>query len=189
MREQIAEFCSRHGIIVLAGAELTTLSEVHEQPQLSAAGDRLTTFFLLAERYPTARLVHSGRKESETARDLILGVGVDPERITFDAESRDTCESANNLRQALSPKPTEIWLLVTSAFHLPRAVACFHAVDWEIVPFPTDYRTGRSFFNLGLLNNLDTVDLAAHEWLGLVYYRVRGWTDEGFPRAGPRRDY
>jgi uncharacterized SAM-binding protein YcdF (DUF218 family) len=168
------------GVIVLAGSEIRELSELYEQPQLNSMGDRLTTFLQLAEEFPFARLVHSGRHES-APRELILGTGIQAQRIVFENESKNTCESAKLTKELIAPSPGETWLVVTSAFHLPRTVACFRAVDWEIVPFPSDYRTGSNPFALSLTSNLNNLDLAAHEWMGLVYYRIRGITNELYP--------
>jgi uncharacterized SAM-binding protein YcdF (DUF218 family) len=174
------------GVIVLSGSERVAASELHSQPQLSAAGTRLTTFLLLAFRYPQARLVHTGSPgESRVARSLILGAGIAPDRVSFDDQPRNTCDSARTTRALVEPQLSERWLLVTSASHMPRAVACFRAVDWEITPYPTDFRRGPSAFHYGLVDNLQTLDLAAHEWLGLVYYRLRGDTNELFPAPRP----
>jgi uncharacterized SAM-binding protein YcdF (DUF218 family) len=173
------------GIIVLAGSELVELSELHSQPQINAAGDRLTTFLMLAARYPEARLVHSGAAESEIARALILGAGVAPNRVAFEDRARNTCDSAPATRALVMPSPGERWLLVTSAAHLPRAVACFRAVDWDVVAYPTDFRSGSTPWSYDALGNLATLDYAAHEWLGLLYYRLRGYTDDLYPAPSP----
>jgi uncharacterized SAM-binding protein YcdF (DUF218 family) len=172
------------GIIALAGSELVTLSEAYRQPQLDSMGDRLLTFLTLATRYPEAQLVFSGGRQSAVARDVILGAGVDPSRVRFDADSNDTCDSALKTRALVQPAPGQRWLLVTSSFHLPRAIGCFRAANWEVVPYPADYRRGPSAFHFGLVANLEDLDLAAHEWLGLAYYRLRGYTRELYP--GPR---
>jgi uncharacterized SAM-binding protein YcdF (DUF218 family) len=172
------------GIIVLAGAEQVELSELHRQPQLTAAGDRLTTFLALAAEYPDARLVHSGAFESQVARALILGAGVAPSRVVFEDRARNTCESAPTTRELVAPSMGERWLLVTSAAHLPRAIACFRAVDWDVIPYPTDFRSGSTPWSYDALGNLATLDLAAHEWLGLLYYRLRGYTDDLYPAPG-----
>ena len=177
----MAAFTVLTGIIVLAGAEQIVLSVLYRQPQLGSMGDRLTTFLMLANQYPDARLIHSGSLESATAKTLLLGAGVPNERIVFEDRSSDTCESAVRTRSLVDPQPGERWLLVTSAFHLPRAMACFRAVDWEVVPYPADFRRGASPLSLGLVDNLGDLDLATHEWLGLVYYRLRGYTRELFP--------
>jgi uncharacterized SAM-binding protein YcdF (DUF218 family) len=174
------------GVIVLAGSERVTMSELHSEPHLNSMGSRLTTFLLLAVRHPHARLVHTGSApESRVARSLFLGAGIVPDRIRFEDQSRNTCDSARATRELVQPQAGERWLLVTSAFHMPRAVACFRAASWEVVPYPTDFRRGRNPFHFALVDNLADLDLAAHEWLGLVYYRLRGYTNEFFP--GPSR--
>ena len=170
------------GIIVLAGFEAVGLSEVYGQPQLTAAGDRLTTFLTLANRFPDARLAHSGWfDETAVTAPLVLGSGIAPERVLFDDQSRNTCASASTLKAALDPAADETWLLVTSAAHLPRAVACFRARGFDVTPYPADYRTGPNPFHFGLLKNLAAVDMAAHEWLGLLYYRLTRRTNSVFP--------
>lgn len=174
------------GVIVLAGAELAEFSVPAGNPQFSASADRLTTFLLLANAFPEARLLHSGRgtgpsSQSGPARELVLGTGIDPSRVEFEETSRNTCESARLSREQIRPGTSEQWLLVTSAFHMPRAVACFRAAEWDVIPYPTDYRTGDSLFYISVPENLNELDLAAHEWIGLAYYRIRGFTRELFP--------
>ena len=169
------------GIIVLAGSEQVDLSELYAEPQLSAAGDRLTTFLMLAAAHPGARLAHTGAFESHIARALIVGAGVAQSRIVFEDRARNTCESAPAVRELVAPKPGERWLLVTSAMHMPRSMACFRAADWEVIPYPTDFRTGSTPWSYDVLGNLTNLDLAAHEWLGLVYYRLRGYTNDLYP--------
>jgi uncharacterized SAM-binding protein YcdF (DUF218 family) len=174
------------GLIVLAGGERVTLSELHSEPHLTSLGNRLTTFLLLATRYPQARLVHTGSaRESQVARALILGVGIAPDRIRFEDESRNTCDSARATRALVQPQTGERWLLVTSAFHMPRAMACFRAADWEVVPYPTDFRRGPEPLHFGLVDNLADLDLAVHEWLGLAYYRLKGLTNDLYPAPKP----
>jgi uncharacterized SAM-binding protein YcdF (DUF218 family) len=173
------------GIVVLAGAEEGRLSEVYAEPQLNEHGDRLTTFLMLAERFPNARLVHSGdtsrRSQSDVARAALLGAGLDPARIVFEKRSRDTCESPAAVRDLVAPRSDERWLLVTSAVHMPRAMACFRTAGWEVTPYPADFGRGPGALHFGLVDNLNDLDLAAHEWVGLLYYRVMGYTSELFP--------
>lgn len=173
------------GIVVLSGAEIGSLSEAYAEPQLGGNGDRLTTFLMLGKRFPSARLVHSGDTErhsqSAVARELLLGAGVDPARIVFENRSRDTCGSAASVREVVTPDPDERWLLVTSAIHMPRAVACFRAAGWDVVPYPADFHRGPEALRFGLTANLADLDAAAHEWLGLLYYRLKGYTHELFP--------
>lgn len=182
-----AELDRVDGIIVLAGSEVTGLSAAYGEPQLSGHGDRLTTFLLLAERFPEARLVHSGAgtgpelSQSQIARTIILGTGIAPERVRFEDRSRNTCESARLTEELVRPTPDERWLLVTSGYHMPRSIACFRAVDWRVTAYPTDFQRGATLWSFGLVDNLEDFDSAAHEWVGLLYYRLRGFTRELFP--------
>jgi len=180
------ELESVDGIIVLAGAEHRELTRLYGQPQLSSAGDRLTIFRMLAEAHPDARLVYSGSSGVEAATMLLEGSGIEAERLTMESASLNTCESAQLSKELLSPGSDQTWLLVTSAFHMPRAMACFRAADWDIRAYPVDFRTGSSVFNFSLIRNLRNLDQATHEWLGLVYYRARGLTDTLFP--GPKEE-
>ena len=147
--------------------------------------DRLTAFLMLARRFPEARLVHSGDtvpdSQSAVARELLLGAGIDPERIVFETKSRITCGSPRATLDVVAVNPSQRWLLVTSAIHMPRSVACFRAAGWDVTPYPTNFRVGADPFGFGLPENLEGVDVAAHEWVGLLYYRLRGYTHDLFP--------
>jgi len=176
------------GIIVLGGAERARVSKFYGQPLLNTFADRLTTFLMLARRFPDARLVHSGDTEpdsaSAVARELLLGAGIDPQRIVFETKSRVTCGSPRAVLDLVAVDAAQRWLLVTSAVHMPRAVACYRAAGWDVTPYPTNFRRGPDRLALALPENLEDVDSAAHEWIGLLYYRLRGYTRELFP--GPR---
>ncbi|HEX5049616.1 MAG TPA: YdcF family protein [Gammaproteobacteria bacterium] len=179
------------GIVMLAGAENGRLSDVYAEPQLDAHGDRLTTFLMLAGRFPGARLVHSGDAEphsqSAVARSVLLGAGLDPARIVFENRSRSTCNSPASVRELVAPRPDERWLLVTSAVHMPRAVACFRAAGWDVIPYPTDFSRGPAALHFGLTDNLQDLDEAAHEWVGLLFYRLMGYTTELLPAPSGER--
>jgi uncharacterized SAM-binding protein YcdF (DUF218 family) len=85
----------------------------------------------------------------------------------------------------MQPAPGDVWLLVTSAFHMPRSVALFRKAGFDVTPWPVDYRTtGRERFGIATDNSLDslqTTSLAIREWIGLTAYRLTGRTDSIFP--------
>jgi uncharacterized SAM-binding protein YcdF (DUF218 family) len=64
---------------------------------------------------------------------------------------------------------------------MPRAIACFRATDWRVVPHSTDYNYHTVFQVHLFAENLANIDLAVHEWIGLFYYRILGRTREIFP--------
>jgi uncharacterized SAM-binding protein YcdF (DUF218 family) len=82
-------------------------------------------------------------------------------------------------------RPGETWLLVTSAFHMPRAMGLFRKAGFAVLPWPTDYRTsgreGIGMFRDGPVDALQTTTLAMREWIGLLAYFLSGRIDRLLP--------
>jgi len=182
------------GIVLFAGAERPAATEAHGEPQLNAFAARYTATLRLATRYPDARIVFTGGPpvDAETqrlnqtgvAKSLLPTLGIEPSRITFEERSTDTCKSATNTKALLQPKPDENWVVITSAIHMPRTMACFRSAGWEVIPKPADYRVVLGAWNSGsfrVADNLALLDRAVHEWLGLLFYRLSDRTRELFP--------
>jgi uncharacterized SAM-binding protein YcdF (DUF218 family) len=180
------------GIVVLGGAidDLTSLDR--NTPTLNAAANRMTSFAILAHRYPNARLVFTGGSgaieqgvttEAIFARDLLAQLGVPPERVVFEAASRTTWENAVEVGKLVQPKPGETWVLLTSASHMPRAVGVFRAAGWRVLPWPVGYRSRDrvAAFAPSLGRKLEVLDTAAHEWTGLLAYWAEGRSSALFP--------
>jgi uncharacterized SAM-binding protein YcdF (DUF218 family) len=185
------------GIVVLGGALSVAISRERGEPTLKSGGTRMTEAAMLALRYPAARLLfaggdaspeHDSVPEAVFARLFFTGLGIAPERLLLDAESRNTHENAVFARRLAQPKAGETWLLVTSAVDMPRAIGCFRAVGWMITPWPTGFRVPHEpgFAIPSLAQGFANLDWAAHEWVGLLDYRIRGWTDSFFPAPDPR---
>jgi len=177
------------GIVVLGGALDPERSAAHGIPSLNAEAERMTSFVKLAGAYPTAKLVFTGGSasifgdhlpEAEAAKTLFSDLGLDPSHIIFERDSRNTYENAILSKPLAAPKPGETWILVTSAFHMPRAVGIFRQAGWPVVAWPVAYKTGHGY-DPSLAGHLKNVDLALHEWSGLIAYRLLGRTDALFP--------
>jgi len=185
------------GIIVLGGSVDTLVSRGRGVTALNEAAERLSEGAALARRFPDARLVFSGGSgdilyegttEAVGAKWLFARLGIAPERLVLEDRSRNTAENAAFTRDLLRPEPGERWLVVTSAFHMPRAMGCFRAVGFEVIPWPVDYRTSGGddiwrFFPRAS-EGLRRVDLATKEWAGLLAYYATGRTTAFLP--GPR---
>lgn len=182
------------GIVVLGGAIDTDVSKERGTIAVNDTGERLTKTAELSRRYPDARILLSGgigellgedgKSEAALSRDFLVEIGVPRERIEIEGRSRNTCENAIESKAIAKPAAGQTWLLVTSAFHMPRAVACFRAAGFPAIPYPVDYLARRS--DLGRMSSSVSVglylaDLAAHEWLGLMAYHFAKGT-ELFPR-------
>jgi uncharacterized SAM-binding protein YcdF (DUF218 family) len=187
-----------HGIVVLGGAISPDVSHVRNTVALNEAAERLTVVAELAKRYPDARIIFSGgsaallfeeRPEAEYALRLLESLGVPPGRVVAESKSRNTVENARFSRELAQPKPGERWLLVTSAYHLPRSVGVFRQAGFPVEAYPVDWRTRgsadilRPFATLG--DGLRRTDTAVREWVGLVAYWLSGRSSELFP--GPVR--
>ena len=83
-----------------------------------------------------------------------------------------------------------MWILITSAVHMPRAVGAFRRAGWNIIPYPVDYTTegsGRTTWWKGLGGGLKRFGGGLKEWIGLAAYRVLDRTDALLPApAGPK---
>jgi uncharacterized SAM-binding protein YcdF (DUF218 family) len=184
------------GIVLLSGAERPAASEAYGEPQVGGSGGRYLTTLRLATRYPGARIVFTGgpsvqagkgalETQTAVAAEILGTVGLDPTRLTIEEQSGDTCANASNTFRLVKPQPGESWVVVTSALHMPRTIACFRAAGWpEVIPHPADYQTVLGGWNVGsiqIARNLLLLDAAVHEWLGLAHYRLTGRTQELFP--------
>ena len=185
------------GIIVLGGPLDADLSAAHGVPVISGAADRIIGATTLALRYPNARLVYTGgspnllhndAKEADYATALLQGLGIAKSRLTMERDSRNTKENAEFTKAIAKPKRGERWLLVTSAYHMPRSVGLFRKAGFAVEAYPVDWKVGTSedllkYYLVGS-NGLQLVDIAVREWLGLIAYRLAGSTDELLP--GPQ---
>lgn len=181
------------GIIVLGGALVPLVSAGRDQPAVNQAADRMIEFAGLARRFPEARLVFSGGSgllgapdiaEAPVARAVFDRMGLDTGRILFEGQSRNTWENVLYSQALARPQPGERWVVVTSAFHMPRAVGIFRRAGWPVLPYPVDYRTNAenpAFFRFDLSWGLDLANDATREWIGLAAYRLMGRTDALFP--------
>src|SRR5690606_23198947 len=86
-------------------------------------------------------LLLDGEADADTAPRLLSALGLARDRLVLENRSRDTYENAVFTRQLVNPQPGEKWLLVTSAFHMPRAMALFRKAGFDVLAWPADYRT------------------------------------------------
>jgi uncharacterized SAM-binding protein YcdF (DUF218 family) len=181
------------GIFVLGGAVDPAISLTYGETAFNGSVARVLGGIKLARQHPEAMLALIGGEggfapvgfaESRATLGFVIEQGIAPERVLVEERSRSTHENAVYARELIHPKPDESWILVTSAFHMPRAVASFDAVGWPVIPYPVDYKidpkTGLGA-NFSLLDGLGAITLAGKEWAGLVGYRLMGWTREVFP--------
>jgi uncharacterized SAM-binding protein YcdF (DUF218 family) len=186
------------GIIVLGGAINYPVSAARGETVFDESGERLTEAVILAKRYPQARIVYTSGSSSFTgatstealqARKLMSQLGIALERVTIEDKSRNTDENARFTAAIVHPQPSQHWIVVTSAFHMPRAMGVFEKAGFQPIAYPVAFRTvGRWRDDLRLTfepaRNLRIFEIALHEWIGLAAYWVSGRSNHLFPGPG-----
>ena len=186
------------GIIILGGAEDRLVGSARKAPTLNEAGERLLEGAILAHRFPQAKIAFSGGdagilyksdSEAEGAAALLTQLGIAGDRLILESDARDTYENAVYLKKELIERGdldlTKRWLLITSAYHMPRSMGAFRKAGFWVEPWPVDYRTRggadllRPFDKVS--EGLRRVDVAMREWVGLIAYWLTDRTDALFP--------
>jgi uncharacterized SAM-binding protein YcdF (DUF218 family) len=182
------------GIIVLAGM-VDMGSSRGGLIELTDQADRIVQGIILSKKHPEARLIITGGsgylKQNENLREadylekLAVLLGISKNRLLVERNSRNTHEHAVAMAKMLPDKNGQ-WVLITSAFHMPRSLGCFKREGISVIPYPVDYKTKldnalslTSF--LPTLGNIGSFNVAFHEWTGLVAYRLTGYIDSVFP--------
>ena len=188
------------GIIILGGSYDTVSHSYQSEIVLQEDTYPVTVVPDLARRYPDAKIVFSGGtsdplkpglSEAAIVKQIFISWGIPPDRIVTEEQSQTTEENARFTARLLRPAPQSRWLLVTSSYHIPRAMGAFRKAGFNVLAFPAGPRThGWGDFwwpSDTATDNLRRFDLAVHEWLGLAVYRIRGFSDEWFPGPRPER--
>ncbi len=170
-------------VVVLSGG---VLDRSDLPPAARLGGDTLQRVLegvRLWRARPEARLIMCGGEWSakpdiptpaRLMADLALDMGVDRSKIVLDETSRDTYENAQEAAELMNGKA---FALVTSARHLPRAVAIFRKMGREPIPAPTDHKIralGSDNGFLPSLGGLASTQESLHEYLGLAWYWLNG---------------
>lgn len=184
-----------HGIIILGGGFDGTVSTARDISEMNRSADRFIEGTILAKKFPDAKILYSGgsaailtetKAGATIAESMFIDLGIDKSRLILESKSRNTYENALYSIETVSPKPWENWLLITSAFHMPRSLGIYRKVGWKnVIPWPVDYYTRGSedYFKFSAFPNktIGRTDLAAREWTGLIAYWFTGKTDALFP--------
>lgn len=175
------------GILVLGGAVDIDNSSASGRPEFNDGVDRVLMAVELARYFPKARLVFSGGSpniihnqppDSIEINRFLKNMGYEDFNVIYEEKSRNTYENIKNSYSLLSPKEGENWVLVTSAFHMPRAMAVAQKIGWGLIPYPVDYRGGAGYvflpFESNTLDNLRASQISLREMIGMAAYKLTG---------------
>ena len=173
------------GVVVLGGAlESGYVGEGSEEPQVNGAAERMTTVLPLLRQVPDLAVVFTGGQgeyfgtgpsEAERARRFFVQLGLDPQRIRLEDKSRNTYENAVFTARLSGIDARKPWILITSASHMPRALAVFRKQGWNVIPYSVDFRAGLATpwtsYSLGIS---DKWFIALKEYIGILAYQLSG---------------
>jgi uncharacterized SAM-binding protein YcdF (DUF218 family) len=174
------------GAIILGGAtEEGYIALAHAQPLLNDAAERMIAPIAMLRHNPRLRIVFtggegsilaSGPSEAERVRPFFDSMGLAANQVTYEATSRTTYENAVLSAQLPGINIGQRWLLVTSAWHMPRSMATFSKAGWNVTAYPVDFRTGDTtpWTEYSLKDGSRNWQLLLHECLGWLAYRVTG---------------
>ena len=180
------------GVIVLGGSERGDLGKEWGSAQFNQAAERMMAIPYLAKRYPEAKIVFTGGSGSLLhPQDVALSAtqqwfeqqGV-ADRVLWEKKSRNTFENAVLSEALLEGVPKGKWLLVTSAFHMPRSMGIFRLRGWQVTAYPVDFnsKTANGLrFDPKYWMHIRDLSFTVKEWIGLFVYHYTGKTDSLFP--------
>jgi uncharacterized SAM-binding protein YcdF (DUF218 family) len=182
------------GIVVLGGAMDGEVNTVRGGWEFNRSGDRYLETLRLALTHPEAKiLVAAGpaalaldqEREALAAQRMLIAFGIAPERIVLDENSRNTEENAQFAKELAGEVSGQTWLLVTSAFHMPRSVGLFRMAEFPVVPWPADYlASGAEGWRIKPdqpPENIAVATTALREWVGLLGYKLTGKIEDLVP--------
>ncbi|NPA72123.1 MAG: YdcF family protein [Gammaproteobacteria bacterium] len=189
------------GILVLGGGEDLKRSISWQVAELGSGGDRYIGAAMLAKTYPNAPVIFTGGSgslhlqntatEGDLSRSLLTAVGIDAERLIIESRARNTDENFKYTKPLLptysaeSQQAAGTYFLVTSAYHMPRAVGIARQHGVKVIPYPVDYYSNHAdlrTFDFDLFDHLKALEPAWREWIGLTAYYFTNRIDDWFPK-------
>ena len=174
------------GVIILGGAlESGRISAQHIQPELNESAERMTAAIALWHHNPQLKFVFTGGEgalfgtgpsEAMRARAFFISQGLPADAVALEDQSRSTWENATFTARLPGMDPQKRWLLLTSAWHMPRSMATFQKAGWNVTPYPVDFRSGgiTPLHSFSISGGADEWSLYLHEMVGLLSYRLLG---------------
>ena len=168
------------GLILLGGP--ISLAETAERGAAvyNKTVGRVSDFIMLAHRYPKLPIIVTGTSlEAKHIAHLLTQSGIDSKRLILENASRNTRDNAYKSYDLVHPGSSDLWVLVTSAHHMPRAVGLFEGAGWNVFPYPVDYQTSTHKSWASWLYGLDRLNTLAFstlmlQWAGMINQYLEG---------------
>ena len=141
------------GILILGGSVSTNITKDSNQVSFNESGERLTEVIKLIRIYNPSKIIYSGGSGTLNSNALPLTfvakiffseMGIDMKKVIFESRSRNTYENILFSKEIIKPIKNEKWLLITSAFHMTRAINISEKLKLKFIPYPVDFRTRKN---------------------------------------------
>lgn len=181
-----ADLSGYAGVVLLGGAMGSGyVAQAHSQPVTNDSAERMSAVTAMLLRNPQLTVVFTGGEgtllgngpsEADRAKVFFDSLGVSANRVRYESVSRNTYQNAVLTAQMPGVHKTEKWLLLTSAWHMPRSMATFEKAGWNVTAYPVDYRTGidTPWTEYELQAGSEHWQILLHEVVGMLAYRLTG---------------
>ena len=181
-----ADLSGYAGVVVLGGAMGSgNVAQAHSQPVVNDAAERMSATAAILLRHSNLPVIFTGGEgallgvgpsEADRARVFFDSLGIAAQRVRYESVSRNTYENAILTARMPGVNKTEKWLLLTSAWHMPRSIATFEKAGWNVTAYPVDFRTGAStpWTDYDLQGGSEHWQILLHEVVGMLAYRLTG---------------
>ncbi len=182
--QRVSQVTPAQAIVVLGGTVSNSLPPRIEPEETRESRLSIAAKLFLNKKSPiifvSGGVPYSGprgelRTESTDMKEYLLGFGIPSEVIIEEKQSRNTKENVEYLTNLLEAQGIQQFILLTSAYHMPRALSLFKKQKFDIIPFPVSFRHDADIKWQNLIPNLVTLDnstLALKEILGMATYRL-----------------
>ena len=177
------------GIIIMGGSTNPYLSKIYNQTMFLSSAERMIEAKRVINKFPNAKIIFTGGsskminnkyKESSDAKKFFLQNKIDINNIIFEDNARNTFENILKSEKISNRNENEKWLIISSAYHLTRSINVAKKIGWNLQPYATDFQVPKKFrfyVSIDFFSNLASMQLATHEWIGILYYFFTGRTE------------
>lgn len=178
------------GVVVLGGGTHSKYTVFDgQQERVSEVSDRLVQSVALIWKNSHLQLIYTSQESSQKVKTstikavrsqaarFFLDMRIPTDRLIMESNATNTHENAIFTAALPGIDINRPWLLLTSAAHMPRALATFRMTGWNVTAYPVDFRTKKyvSWMEFSLADSAQLWQNFAYEALGYLEYRLRGW--------------
>lgn len=175
----------QYDVIIMLGGGAINVPDIDGEGQVSGyVANRMLTVIRLQHELNIPIILSGGKVFTDTGREadieqrILLGIGIDKQNLILENQSRNTVENVHNSKIIMEQYNFSKPLIITSGFHLPRAMKIFARENIHATAYVTDYQMS-DYLTLNIFNflpnngSLNTSCLAIREYLGILALKLQ----------------